>query len=67
MTVDYSGAPWRKSTRSGGQGGQCVEVADLGHAVGVRDSKNPAGAELAFTRRQVADLAARVKSGKLDL
>ncbi|MFF6774575.1 DUF397 domain-containing protein [Streptomyces sp. NPDC012637] len=41
---DLPGARWRKSSYSGTNGGECVEVAD-GHpgAVPVRDSKNPAG------------------------
>ncbi|MEU0934462.1 DUF397 domain-containing protein [Embleya sp. NPDC005971] len=30
---------WRKSTYSGNQGGDCVEVAPLTSSVGVRDSK----------------------------
>ncbi|OPC80353.1 hypothetical protein B4N89_04780 [Embleya scabrispora] len=30
---------WRKSSYSGNQGGDCVEVAPLTGAVGVRDSK----------------------------
>lgn len=65
MNVDYSGARWRKSSRSGGQGGQCVEVADLGTAVAIRDSKNPDGPKLAFTHREIAEFAARVKTGHL--
>ncbi|MCD0448864.1 DUF397 domain-containing protein [Actinocorallia sp. API 0066] len=37
-----SGRPtWRKSSYSGPQGGDCVEVAPLPGAIGVRDSKNP--------------------------
>ncbi|MFE6491971.1 DUF397 domain-containing protein [Streptomyces sp. NPDC057748] len=32
---------WRKSSYSNGTGGECVEVADLQWAVGVRDSKQP--------------------------
>jgi uncharacterized protein DUF397 len=67
MTVDYSGAQWRKSSRSGSQGGQCVEVADLGDTVGVRDSKNPDDPWLIFSRREMAEFAARVKSGHLDI
>lgn len=31
-------ARWRKSSYSNGTGGECVEVAHLGAAVGVRDS-----------------------------
>ena len=42
--IDLSGAVWRKSSRSGGNGGNCVEVA-TGPAgvVAVRDSTDPAG------------------------
>ncbi|SCG78859.1 DUF397 domain-containing protein [Micromonospora humi] len=48
--MDLSGARWHKSTRSGGNGGDRVEVAGnrLGVA-GVRDSKDPAGPMLTFT------------------
>ncbi|MEV6291104.1 DUF397 domain-containing protein [Streptomyces sp. NPDC051896] len=35
---------WRKSSYSGDQGGECIEVAELAEAtVAVRDSKTPAG------------------------
>ncbi|HWC79947.1 MAG TPA: DUF397 domain-containing protein [Pseudonocardiaceae bacterium] len=35
---------WRKSSYSGGNNGDCVEVAYLdGNVRAVRDSKNPAG------------------------
>jgi len=44
MTTDLSTAKWRKSSRSNGQGGACVEVArNLPGVVAVRDSKNPDG------------------------
>lgn len=47
--MDLTGAQWRKSTRSGGNGGACVEVADnLPGVVGVRDSKDPSGPHLTF-------------------
>jgi hypothetical protein len=36
---------WRKSSRSGNNGA-CVEVCHRGHAVDVRDSKNPNGPRL---------------------
>jgi len=39
---------WRKSSFSGGNGGQCVELANLG---AVRDSKNPDGPTLAVDLR----------------
>ncbi|GIJ21931.1 DUF397 domain-containing protein [Micromonospora lutea] len=45
-----SGARWRKSSRSSGNGGACVEVAgNLPDVVGVRDSKDPTGPALIFT------------------
>ncbi|MFE9435941.1 DUF397 domain-containing protein [Streptomyces sp. NPDC006640] len=40
---------WRKSSHSGGAGGECVEVAASPRAVRVRDSKNPAGPQLALS------------------
>lgn len=47
--TDLTGAVWRKSTRSGGNGGDCVEVAtNLPGIVAVRDSKDPAGPTLRF-------------------
>jgi hypothetical protein len=48
--MGLTGARWRKSSRSGGNGGNCVEVADnLPNVVGVRDSKDPAGPALVFS------------------
>jgi hypothetical protein len=44
-----SGAVWRKSSRSGGNGGQCVEVADnLAGVVLIRDTKDRDGGTLTF-------------------
>ena len=41
---------WRKSSYSGGQGGNCVEVASAPGHVAVRDTKNQgAGAVLRVT------------------
>jgi hypothetical protein len=45
---------WRKSSRSGDNGGGCVEVAKLSNTVMVRDSKDPAGPVLAVTRAEWA-------------
>jgi Domain of unknown function (DUF397) len=38
-TPDFTSAVWRKSTYSGDNGGQCVEVAFHDGVVGLRDSK----------------------------
>ncbi|MFC4017184.1 DUF397 domain-containing protein [Micromonospora sp. GCM10011542] len=47
--MDVTGARWRKSTKSGGNGGDCVEVAaNLPGVVLVRDTKNRDGGTLAF-------------------
>ncbi|MFF0471144.1 DUF397 domain-containing protein [Micromonospora zamorensis] len=48
--MDLTGARWRKSTKSGGNGGNCVEVADnLPGVVLVRDTKDRDGATLTFS------------------
>jgi hypothetical protein len=48
MTTDGT---WIKSSYSGGQGGDCVEVAAFpADQVAVRDSKDQAGPRLQFTR-----------------
>jgi hypothetical protein len=62
--MELTGARWRKSSRSSGNGGNCVEVADnLPGMVAVRDSKNPTGPALTFTpaawRAFVAELRER--------
>lgn len=47
MNPQLAGAVWRKATRSSNNGA-CVEVADLGAHVAVRDSKDPTGPALVF-------------------
>jgi hypothetical protein len=54
--MDLTGAAWRKSSFSSGNGGACVEVAIVPGATGassrvvaLRDSKDPAGPALIFT------------------
>jgi hypothetical protein len=52
---------WRKSSASGGDGA-CVEVAQSGSFVLVRDSRNPSGAVLKFTSNQWLGLVRRTKN-----
>lgn len=52
---------WRKSSHSGGNGGECVEVADIAAAIGVRDSKDPDGPKLLVGRGEFAALVASLK------
>ncbi|MGS2645601.1 DUF397 domain-containing protein [Streptosporangium sp. G12] len=61
--MDLTDARWFKSSRSGGNGGDCVEVAtNLPGIVAVRDSKNPDGPALAFTPQAWADFITSVKA-----
>ncbi|MBO4163723.1 DUF397 domain-containing protein [Micromonospora antibiotica] len=59
-----TGAQWRKSTRSGNNGGSCVEVADnLPGVVLVRDTKDRDGGTLTFapdTWQAFVDLAKQI-------
>ncbi|MFJ9552748.1 DUF397 domain-containing protein [Nocardiopsis sp. NPDC101807] len=39
---------WRKSSYSGSQGGNCVEVSEAGHRMRLRDSENPGLGHFSF-------------------
>jgi hypothetical protein len=66
--ADLTGAVWHKSTRSGGNGGDCVEVAvNLPDVVAVRDTKDPGGAALIFTHAEWVAFVGGVKAGEFDL
>jgi hypothetical protein len=57
---------WRKSSHSGSQQGDCVELAHLGTAgIGIRDSKNPATGHLTISTEAFGELLARIKTGAL--
>ena len=53
---------WHKSSHSSANG-QCVEVAPVAGTVAVRDSKNPAGPKLIFTRQAWVAFVEGVKCG----
>ncbi|MGC4749658.1 DUF397 domain-containing protein [Micromonospora sp. DT201] len=65
--TDLTGATWRKSTRSGDNGGACVEVAmDLSGVVAVRDSKDSRGPLLTFTAQAWTDfISAARRDGRV--
>jgi hypothetical protein len=66
-TPDFTHAVWRKSTRSGDNGGLCVEVAFLDAAVGLRDSKDKGnGAILIVTPAEWDAFIAEVRDGELN-
>jgi hypothetical protein len=56
-------ATWRKSSRSGGNN-NCVEVAFLHDAVGVRDSKDPDGPAFVLARGAWTAFVAGVRAGQ---
>ena len=65
--TDLSGARWRKSTRSGDNGGDCVEVAtNLPGIVAVRDSKDVSGPALTYPANEWATFVAAIRCGRLD-
>ncbi|WP_455351315.1 DUF397 domain-containing protein [Streptomyces sp. SYSU K217416] len=65
--ADASPLPgWRKSSYSGGNSGDCLEVNDACAAcVPVRDSKNPHGPAIVFAPAVWTSFVAAVKSGGL--
>jgi hypothetical protein len=64
---DFQSAVWRKCTRSGDNGGQCVEVAFLDMVVGLRDSKDrESGPVLVFTPGGWDAFVAGVVDGRLN-
>ncbi|WP_329090072.1 MULTISPECIES: DUF397 domain-containing protein [unclassified Streptosporangium] len=65
LTRPVGAAVWHKSSLSGDNGGDCVEVAELsGGRRGVRDSKNPTGPALVFTPTQWTTFTNGVKNGQ---
>ncbi len=64
---DLTNAAWRKSSRSNGGGdGDCVEVAEVRDQVALRDSKDPTGPVLAFTRAEWRAFLGGVRAGGFD-
>ena len=64
MKVDPATAKWRKSSHSGSNG--CVEVAQSGDQVAVRDSKDPSGPVLVFTTFEWGAFLDGVRDGEFD-
>jgi hypothetical protein len=63
----FDDSEWRKSVRSGGNGGNCVEAnfSVPGH-VGVRDSKDLTRAPLVYTLEEWRAFVGGVKDGEFD-
>ena len=57
---------WKKSSKSGGNGGSCVEVRRHEQAIQVRDSKDPEGPILRFTAKEWEAFLGGTKDGEFD-
>ena len=67
LRVDLSRARWVKSTHSGPDGENCVEVAFVGDAIAVRDSKSTDSPALIFTVPEWDAFVGGAKDGEFDL
>ena len=66
--MDLTQVTWRKSSRSGGDSPQCVEVGTSAYScVAIRDSKHPDGPAHVVRPEAFRALVTRVKRGDLDL
>jgi uncharacterized protein DUF397 len=66
--VDLTSAAWHKSSYSGNNGGDCVEVAgNLPNLVAIRDSKDPEGPMLVVTPAEWRAFTAGMKADRLVL
>jgi hypothetical protein len=57
---------WKKSSRSGSNGGSCVEVRRHEQAIQVRDSKDPSGPVLTFTPAEWEAFIGGAKDGEFE-
>jgi hypothetical protein len=60
--MDLTSATWRKSSYSGNNGGNCVEVGVADRRIAVRDSKDPHGPVLAVAPKDWQQFADRLKA-----
>lgn len=67
LTQALRSATWIKSSYSGSDGGNCVEVAELsGGRRGVRDGKDPTGPALIFAHGEWDAFIGGVKDSEFD-
>jgi hypothetical protein len=65
--LDLGNAQWIKSTRSGPDSDNRVEVAFVDEAIAVRDAANPTGPALIFTAAEWDAFVSGAKDGEFDL
>ena len=64
--ADLEGAVWRKSRRSNSQGA-CVEMSRIdGETIAVRNSRDPEGPALVYSRDAIATLISSLRNGEFD-
>lgn len=67
LRVNLDGAQWRRSGSGGSPSGNRVEVAFVDGAVAVRQSDDPTGPVLLFTRSEWDAFVEGAKDGEFDL
>jgi hypothetical protein len=67
--MESTNLTWRKASKSGNGGGNCVEVGvtSAGTVAGIRDSKSPERGHIAVTPEMFRRLLADAKKGRYDL
>ncbi|MGW3121373.1 DUF397 domain-containing protein [Streptomyces sp. NPDC001107] len=69
--TDLPGRPWFKSSYSGGEQGQCIEVKDARHTpytcIAIRDSKTPDGPALLISPAAFANFVGDVAADRFDI
>ena len=66
MRPDLSALSWRKSSHSGKENAECVELALTRDFVGIRDSKHPDGTALILPHEAVAAFLSGIRVGAFD-
>ncbi|MEV6398913.1 DUF397 domain-containing protein [Streptomyces sp. NPDC051907] len=64
-TPEIPARAWFKSSYSGANTSECVEVAPTARIVAVRDSKNPHGPRLALPASAWGDFVGALREGRL--
>ncbi|GAA1588274.1 DUF397 domain-containing protein [Actinomadura kijaniata] len=59
--MDLSAVQWRKSSHSGDNQGDCIELANVPGVVAIRDSKSPDGPVLLIERHEFRRITATIK------
>ncbi|MFC9970897.1 DUF397 domain-containing protein [Spirillospora sp. NPDC127200] len=60
--MDVSTARWRKSSYSGDNQGNCVELANVPDTIAIRDSKDPEGGNILVGRQDFKRFTDVIKS-----